>query len=53
MKVKKQPKDKRISLDTEVVADLEATDAETEAIRGGRSSSGGSIHGSIAGSIGG
>ena len=26
---------KRIELDTEVVADLEATDAETEAIRGG------------------
>lgn len=35
MKVKKPKSDKRISLDTEVVADLEATDADTGAIQGG------------------
>ncbi len=40
-----------IELEKEVIADLDADDTATDAILGGRSSSGGSIKGSIAGSV--
>ena len=51
MKSTRQPKGKRIELDAEVIADLEVDESDRESLRGGRSSSGNSIVGSIAGSV--